>query len=94
MEGFKKACLRRSLKKNSLSSILHQEKTVMPKFRHMTWKEHDAEHAAARQKDAEAVASGQKSAWQVQVENSFIPVDAKIAVNFDSFLRRRSLRNA
>lgn len=61
----------------------------MPELRHMTWEEHDAEHAAERKRDAEAIASGKKSAWQVQTENSFIPVDAKIAVDFDSFLKRR-----
>lgn len=66
----------------------------MPEIHYMTWAENDAEHAADRKKSAAAIASGEKTPWQVQMENSFIPVDAKIEVDLDSFLKRRARRDA
>ena len=66
----------------------------MPDIHYMTWAENDAEHAADREKAAAAIASGEKTPWQVQTENSFVPVDAKIEVDFDSFLKRRVRRDA
>jgi hypothetical protein len=61
----------------------------MPDIRTMSWEQNEAEHAADRREMLEAVASGRKTAWQVQRENSFIPLNAKIEVDFDRFLKRR-----
>lgn len=61
----------------------------MPEIQYISWEQNEAEHAADRREMLEAVASGRKTAWQVQRENSFIPLDAKIEVDFDGFLKRR-----
>jgi len=66
----------------------------MSEIRYMTWEESQAEHASERRNDARAIASGEKSPWQVQIENSFVPVEAKIEVDFDGFLKRRAIRDA
>ena len=73
--------------------VFLKERSAMPEIRYITWEENEAEHAADRKEAAEAIASGRKTAWQVQIENSFIPVDARIEVNFESFLERRAKRN-
>lgn len=65
----------------------------MPDIRYQSWEESNAEHASAVREDRQAIASGKKTPWQVQIENSFVPVDAKIEVNFDSFFQRQPSQN-
>ena len=60
----------------------------------MSWKKNEAEHAVDRKKTAVAIASGRKTAWEIETENSFVPVNAKIEVDFESFLKRRSRLHA
>lgn len=52
----------------------------MLEIRYMTWEQNEAEHAADRRSMLEA--SGQKTARQVQAENSLIPLDAKIEIDW------------
>jgi hypothetical protein len=60
----------------------------MPDIRYMTWEENEAEHAADRRAMIEAVASGQKTARQVQAENSLIPLDARIEIDWQDLSER------
>ncbi len=60
----------------------------MLEIRYMTWEESEAEHAADRREMLEAVASGRKTARQVQEENSLIPLDAEIVVNWKDHAER------
>ena len=60
----------------------------MPEIRYISWEENEAEHAADRREMLEAVASGRKTARQVQEENSIIPLDAKIEINWKDHSRR------
>ncbi len=60
----------------------------MPDIRHMSWEQNEAEHAADRREMLEAVASGRKTARQVQEENSIIPLDAKIEINWQDLSQR------
>ncbi|CAN5805213.1 hypothetical protein BH09VER1_BH09VER1_49850 [soil metagenome] len=60
----------------------------MLEIRYITREENEAEHAADRREMLEAVASGRKSARQVQEENSLIPLDAKIVINWRDHAER------
>lgn len=60
----------------------------MPKIHDITWEENEAEHAANRREMLEVVASGRKTARQVQEENSIVPLDAKIEINWKEHSRR------
>ena len=59
----------------------------MPEIRDITWEENEAEHAANRRHMLEAVASGRKTARQVQEENSIIPLDADIEIDWKEHSR-------
>jgi hypothetical protein len=60
----------------------------VPEIRDITWEENEAEHAANGRQMLEAVASGRKTARQVQEQNSIIPLDAKIEINWKEHSRR------
>ncbi len=60
----------------------------MPEIRYITWEENEADHAADRREMIEAVASGRKTARQVQAENSLIPLDAKIEIDWQDLSER------
>lgn len=55
---------------------------------YISWEENEAEHVADRREMLEAVASGRKTARQVQEENSIVPLDAKIEINWKDHSRR------
>jgi hypothetical protein len=52
------------------------------------WQENEKWHRDQRCADAEAIATGTMTPEQVQAKNSFIPVDAKIVIDWDKNLER------
>jgi hypothetical protein len=55
---------------------------------HISWEEEEAEHAADRREMLEAVASVRKTARRMQEENSIIPLDAKLEIDWTEHSRR------
>jgi len=74
------------LKSGVAEGMIREE--VMPEIRYMTWEENEAEHATDRREMLEAVISGRKTARQVQEENSIIPLDAKIEIDWQDLSDR------
>jgi len=59
----------------------------VPEVRDITWEENEAEHAANRRHMLEAVASGRKTARQVQEENSIVPLDTELEIDWKQHSR-------
>jgi hypothetical protein len=50
--------------------------------------ENEQWHADQRRQAQELVLSGKKSAWDVHLENSFIPMNAEIKIDWDELFER------
>jgi len=59
----------------------------VPEIRDIAWEENEAEYAADRRHMLEAVASGRKTARRAQEENSIIPLDADIEIDWKEHSR-------
>ena len=55
---------------------------TMIRYEHQSWEENEREHAEERRLTAELIASGKKTAWEIQQENSLVPMDAKIEIDW------------
>lgn len=52
------------------------------------WEKNEREHIQERLATEEAIRTGQKTAWQVQEENSIIPSNAKIDLDWADYAQR------
>ena len=54
----------------------------MIRYEYQPWEENEREHSEERRLTAELIASGKKTAWEIQQENSLVPMDAKIEIDW------------
>lgn len=52
------------------------------------WEKNEREHREERLATEEAIRTGKKTAWQIQEENSLIPSNAVIKIDWDDLSRR------
>jgi hypothetical protein len=55
---------------------------------HQDWQENEQEHIQERLATEEAIRTGKKTAWQVQEENSIIPTNARIKIDWVDLSKR------
>jgi hypothetical protein len=55
---------------------------------HQDWQENEREHIQERLATEEAIRTGKKTAWQVQEENSIIPTNARIKIDWVDLSKR------
>ncbi len=60
----------------------------MPPNQSQSWEENEREHAEERLLTEELIRSGQKTAWDIQMENSLFPMDAKVVIDWTELSER------
>jgi hypothetical protein len=67
---------------------LESKAVTVIRYQQQSWEENEREHAKERRLTAELIASRKKTAREIQQENSLVPMDAKIEIDWTDLSAR------